>query len=81
MCSREKRKQFNFGVKNIDKKLDIIYIINKFIEIDKLKNLLLTQEQLKLFNYIPRPQIPDNAKKKEQIQAAGNFKKKKGFRE
>jgi len=31
-------------VKNIDKKLDIIYIINKFIEIDKLKNLLLTQE-------------------------------------
>ncbi len=38
--------------------MDIIFIINKMIEIDKLKMLLLNKEQLSLFEYIPKPTIP-----------------------
>lgn len=33
-------------------------MIKKLIEIDKLKILLLNSEQLKLFDYIPKPHIP-----------------------
>jgi hypothetical protein len=38
--------------------MDIIYIIRKLIELDKLKELLLTPDQIKLFDYMPKPMIP-----------------------
>lgn len=41
-------------------KLDVAYIIKKLYEIDKLKSILMTNEQVKLFNYIPKPLIPNN---------------------
>lgn len=40
-------------------KLDVSFIITKLFEIDRLKTVLLTQDQQKLFNYLPRPAIPD----------------------
>ena len=50
------RKKFNReGLKKIDEKLDIIYIINKLMEIDKLKLLLLNKEELHLFEFLPKP--------------------------
>ena len=33
-------------------------MLTKLIEIDKLKALLLSKEQRKLFDYIPKPTIP-----------------------
>lgn len=41
-------------------KLDVAYIIKKLHEIDKLKSILMTNEQVKLFNYIPKPLIPSD---------------------
>lgn len=43
------------------KRLDINHIIQKLIEIDKLKALLLDSYQMNLFDYMPREvvQIPD----------------------
>ena len=41
----------------IKRKTDIIYIIKKLIELDKLKLLLLNENQLKLFDYLPKPRI------------------------
>lgn len=38
--------------------MDIAYILRKLHEIDKLKSILLTNDQLKLFNYVPKPLIP-----------------------
>jgi hypothetical protein len=40
------------------KKIDILFIVKKLIEIDKLKALLLTPDQLKLFDYLPKPVVP-----------------------
>ena len=37
--------------------LDIKYIIQKFYEIEKLKWLLLSEDQLELFNLLPKPEI------------------------
>ncbi|KAL4470868.1 hypothetical protein ABPG72_016414 [Tetrahymena utriculariae] len=37
--------------------IDVFNIINKLIEFEKLKNLLLNEEQLKLFDYLPKPKL------------------------
>jgi hypothetical protein len=39
-----KKKQLEFGLNKIKKKLDITFIICKLIEVDKLKQLLLNKE-------------------------------------
>jgi hypothetical protein len=39
--------------------MDITNIINKLFEFEKLKHFLLNENQLKLFDYIPRPEIKD----------------------
>ncbi|KAL4448782.1 hypothetical protein ABPG74_012871 [Tetrahymena malaccensis] len=47
------------GIQTIEKQLDIIFILNKLNEIDKLKTIILDQDQLKVFNNIPKPVISD----------------------
>lgn len=42
----------------VNKSIDILYIIKKLNEIDKLKMILLSKEQIKLFDYLPKPTIP-----------------------
>lgn len=37
--------------------MDILNIIKKLNEIDKLKVLLLNQDQIKLFDYVEKPTI------------------------
>ena len=37
-----KKQQFDFSVRKLEKSLDILYIIKKIHEIDKLKMILLT---------------------------------------
>lgn len=37
--------------------LDITYIIKKLQEIDKLKLILLSSDQIKLFDYLPKPKL------------------------
>jgi hypothetical protein len=46
--------------------MDITNIINKLFEFEKLKHFLLDENQLKLFDYIPRPEI------KEEIEYKSN---------
>ena len=48
---------FNNGMKQINHLLDISYLIKKFMEIDILKLLLLDDDQMKLFEKIPKPTI------------------------
>ncbi|CAD8087976.1 unnamed protein product [Paramecium sonneborni] len=52
-----KYQQFEFAVNRIQKSLDILYIINKLHEIDKLKFILLNKAQIKMFDYLPKPFI------------------------
>jgi hypothetical protein len=50
----EKKKQIKYTMKKIKERLDIVYILNKLVEIDKLKMLLLNSDQRKLFEYLPK---------------------------
>ncbi|CAD8074058.1 unnamed protein product [Paramecium sonneborni] len=56
-------KQMNFSINRMEKSFDILYIIKKLHEIDKLKMILLTKEQIKLFDYLPKPTISSNPEK------------------
>ena len=59
ICFSEKTKSrnnlniFKKAKNEIKKKIDINFMLFKFNEIDKLKNLLLSEEQMELFNLIP----------------------------
>ena len=57
-----KKTQRNIGVSSIFSQLDIKYILNKFAEIDKIKMLLLNEDQYQLFEYLPKPVIMKNTK-------------------
>ena len=52
-----KKQQKEKGVKTIFSHLDIYYVLQKFMELDKLKMLLLDDNQFKLFEYLPKPII------------------------
>ncbi|KAL4445005.1 hypothetical protein ABPG74_018733 [Tetrahymena malaccensis] len=52
-----KKKQMDYGAKKLYHHLDIVYILKKLTEIDKLKMLLLDEQQIQLFEYLPRPKI------------------------
>ena len=55
--SKNKLELINRGLDLVDKTLDISYIMNKLIELDKLKMLMLNKAQLGLFELIPKPVI------------------------
>jgi hypothetical protein len=52
-----KKKEFERGINKIYDKIDAVYLIRKIMEIEKLKLLLLSPPQLKLFENLPRPKI------------------------
>lgn len=45
------------GEKILQKCLDIKYIVSKFYEIEKLKQVLLSRDELKKFSHLPKPEI------------------------
>ena len=57
-----KKAQRKVGVSSIFSQLDIKFILKKFAEIDKLKMILLNEDQYHLFEYLPKPVIMKNAK-------------------
>ncbi|EAR86306.1 transmembrane protein, putative (macronuclear) [Tetrahymena thermophila SB210] len=61
-----KFKLVNEGVSKIQDHLDVMYILNKLLEIDKIKYILLNKDQLKLFEYIPKPVISDETLDNDQ---------------
>ncbi|KAL4495684.1 hypothetical protein ABPG72_014153 [Tetrahymena utriculariae] len=50
-------KMINYGVEKLYDQLDISYILAKLIEIEKLKYLLLNENQIKLFEFISKPTL------------------------
>ncbi|EAR90540.1 transmembrane protein, putative (macronuclear) [Tetrahymena thermophila SB210] len=65
ICSKDKIKnnkhfytaieKLKFSKNKVNERLDIIYIVQKLQEIDKLKQIVLDKNQRKLFEYLPRP--------------------------
>ena len=69
LCDKEKRTQFfnklkalRIATSKINNDLDIITVLQRFQELDKLKLLLLNKNQLMLFNLIAKPEIFINEK-------------------
>ncbi|CAD8044277.1 unnamed protein product [Paramecium primaurelia] len=57
-CKKKEQMQIQYATDKFMSKLDVAYIISKIYEIDKLKLVLLNEDQLQLFNYLPKPVIP-----------------------
>jgi len=55
--TQEKFAVLNRGMKNVKERMDILNIMKKFRELDKLKALLLEEDQLILFNAMPKVEI------------------------
>ncbi|KAL4473117.1 hypothetical protein ABPG72_007347 [Tetrahymena utriculariae] len=61
-CSKRRSQKckkilLDFSIKKLNQNLDILHILNKMIEIDKLKYLIFDEDQMKLFEFIPKPTI------------------------
>ena len=59
--------------------MDIVYIIKKLNEVDKLKMILLNDNQIKLFDYMQKPTIdtdPFNPEKEKTLQNYWSILKK-----
>jgi hypothetical protein len=57
-----KKKQSETGILSIFSQLDIKFVLKKFSELEKLKMLLLNEDQYRLFEYLPKPTILKNSK-------------------
>ena len=55
--TKEKLAVLDRGMKNVKERMDILNIMKKFRELDKLKALLLEEDQLILFNAMPKAEI------------------------
>ncbi|KAL4512425.1 hypothetical protein ABPG72_005427 [Tetrahymena utriculariae] len=59
---------FEQGIEKIQENVDILYIFNKLFEIDKIKQILFNSDQLKLFEYMPKPVISDKKRLGDESQ-------------
>ncbi|KAL4479279.1 hypothetical protein ABPG72_011491 [Tetrahymena utriculariae] len=68
---KKKNQIIQYSIDKLYYNLDIFNILKKLVEVEKLKRLLLDPEQLKLFDYLPKPTIHSNlVLNKQQSQAA-----------
>ncbi|CAD8065428.1 unnamed protein product [Paramecium sonneborni] len=58
-CRKKEKQLINYATEKFMNKLDIANLISKVYEIDRLKLILLNEQQQKLFNYLPKPIIPE----------------------
>ncbi|EWS76344.1 hypothetical protein TTHERM_000011938 (macronuclear) [Tetrahymena thermophila SB210] len=58
-CSKKSNKSLmiKYGTDILYSHIDIFNIVNKLIELEKLKHLLLNEDQIKLFDYLPKPTL------------------------
>ena len=61
--SKDVRKFNQLGSKHLHEYLDIRKIISRLQDLDKLKMILLTEDQRRLFEYLPKPDVVDSKKK------------------
>ncbi|KAL4465520.1 hypothetical protein ABPG72_001623 [Tetrahymena utriculariae] len=64
----KKKKLINYSVEKIYQHLDIIYIVKKLLEFEKVKQILLNEDQRKLVQFFPKPIINVNEIYQEKIE-------------
>lgn len=73
--SKKTRMFYQKGSKHLHEYLDIRKIIKRLQDLDKLKMVLLSDEQRRLFEYIPKPDVLD-ANNKFSLESITKYKKK-----
>ncbi|EAR93761.2 small GTP-binding domain protein (macronuclear) [Tetrahymena thermophila SB210] len=73
---KRKKKIIQYSVDKLYYNLDIFNILKKFVEVEKLKRLLLDQDQQKLFDYLPKPTIQQDLVLKQEIKESWDQKSK-----
>ncbi|KAL4468732.1 hypothetical protein ABPG74_005235 [Tetrahymena malaccensis] len=63
ICRTRRQKLLQKGVDKFYSHIDIFYLIQKLLEVEKLKYLLLNENQIKLFEFIPKPLLTLKDKK------------------
>ncbi|EWS74767.1 small GTP-binding domain protein (macronuclear) [Tetrahymena thermophila SB210] len=54
---KQKKKIIQYSMDKLYQNLDILQILKKLLEVEKLKRLLLDPDQIKLLDYLPKPTI------------------------
>ncbi|EAR93741.2 small GTP-binding domain protein (macronuclear) [Tetrahymena thermophila SB210] len=54
---KKKKEIINYSIDKLYQNLDIMQILKRLIEVEKLKRLLLDHDQIKLLDYLPKPTI------------------------
>ncbi|KAL4478688.1 hypothetical protein ABPG74_006923 [Tetrahymena malaccensis] len=62
---KENKALIEEGIKKIQSRLDIQHILHKLQEIEKLKQIVLNEDQIKLFEILPRPILSSNQSPKK----------------
>ena len=75
--SKETKRFYNKGSQNLHEYLDIRKIIKRLQDLDKLKMILLNEDQQRLFERIPKPDVLD-PKSKLSVESINKYKYKKG---
>ncbi|EAR85581.2 transmembrane protein, putative (macronuclear) [Tetrahymena thermophila SB210] len=57
---KKKKQIIDYSIQKLYYHIDLIYLVKKLIEIEKLKQLLMDSNQIKLFEYLPKPTIKDD---------------------
>ncbi|KAL4460287.1 hypothetical protein ABPG74_000038 [Tetrahymena malaccensis] len=56
---KRKKQVIDYSIQKLYYHLDVIYIVKKLLEVDKLKQLIMDKDQIQLFEYISKPIISD----------------------
>ncbi|KAL4507261.1 hypothetical protein ABPG72_002054 [Tetrahymena utriculariae] len=56
---KKKKQIIDYSIQKLYYHLDVIYIVKKLLEVDKLKQLIMDKDQIQLFEYISKPLISD----------------------
>ncbi|EAR82624.1 zinc knuckle protein, putative (macronuclear) [Tetrahymena thermophila SB210] len=75
--SQEDKALIKEGIKKVQSRLDIQHILHKLQEIEKLKQIVLDQDQIKLFEILPRPVLSNSQQLTEQKQSNQYYETKK----
>jgi len=79
--SKQVRSFYEKGAKRLHEYIDIRKIIKRMQDIDKLKMILLNENQRKLFEYIPKPDILANSNEKMSIDNLVKYRRRTHVRE
>ncbi|KAL4478684.1 hypothetical protein ABPG74_006919 [Tetrahymena malaccensis] len=71
-CSQNNKNLIQEGINKIQHRLDIQNILHQLQEIEKLKKIVLDEDQIKLFEILPRP-VLKNSQNKTQSDAKNQF--------